>query len=365
MLLDYHLLSHIRVNHLFFSNGLAAVTELVTSRDTLKKARSLGLIIKQSPGDLKILGSVNTEDKIKTIDPALQSNFTLTFYLRITDKHWTNYTNLEKKQNQTLFFSNLNNKKVDDIYALHSTEFASDNDLIDTLHLSPVSINDFELKSPQLVKIGGAFEDCNYAIIPGNETTFLDPKNLDEGLYELKDGDTLVKRYFVQKEPGIFYGICHLVFGDTQGIDQPFADPNGAVTPYTALINFSALSTYWRYFIPAEQLKQFNGIQIKSVKESNGNGNGTAEDTAESIENGFTDPKTVKAPNGQEMLCFTSKEEIELREKPTGKLQLRKNVGVENRSEGIIINHLPLPKKESLYRLNENGDRFSDIYIYI
>ena len=43
--------------------------------------------------------------------------------------------------------------------------------------------------------------------------------------------------------------------------------------------------------------------------------------------------------------------------------QLKKNVGIENRTEGIIINKLPTAAKEMLYRVDEKGNRYSDIYI--
>ena len=112
-------------------------------------------------------------------------------------------------------------------------------------------------------------------------------------------------------------------------------------------LSFPARETYWRYFFLKEGLSLFEGVKI-------------------SDENGvevFTTGNEVTVDSGEKMICYTSIAPINLKQKMDGYFQLKKNVGIDNRTEGIIISKLPTPEQETLFRVNEKGIRFSDIYI--
>ena len=344
MILNYDILSQIEIQHDYFKGHALSSAEWIPSEFTKATARNLGLAYKSSQGKLKILASTQDDGDKIVLSDKLRDPFFLTFYLKFNEPYWSNLTTISTHKNKCFLFTNLNKKGNDEVESLHTGDFVTESDLIEIVRgthypLSKFKIDGIQIKSP--------YSNGNLSssfITQINELPYLKTKPLDEGFYEIADPSGKKHEVFIVKDKVNFDGICHLAFSQEFG---GIINKDGGWNKCNFLLKFSALSTYWRYYLPMTKIDHFEGVKILNETEK------------EQFNNG----EEVEMINGDKMICFTSTSPIQLQENTGPIFQLKKNVGVENKSEGVIINRLPKPEKATLFRQDRKGNRYSDIYI--
>lgn len=348
MIVSYDILTQLRIKHLFFGTHSLANVEWVPSGESLLLAKNRGLLFKTNNGILSILASTEVNDSIKKLDYRLQECFSLTFYIKNNEQYWSNFTPIDVPKGETLFFSNRVINKKGNNYYLQKQEEVSEMDTIQYVSdVTKLSLLGIDNDSAKLSKVERTKELLTYGLKTNNNLLYLDDKLLDEGQYEIEDKEGFLISFFLLKDRIPFDGICHLVFSPDLEGEYNIINPDWTWNSMTLELNYPSRETYWRYFIPKENISLFEGVSILSEE-----GNFV-----------FDSGSEVEVNGNKLMICFTSKEPIKLKQKMDVYFQLKKNVGIENRTEGIIINKLPTPGKETLYRVDKIGNRYSDIYI--
>ncbi len=338
-MLSYDILNTISIGHEYFAGGTCRSVTWLPSKETEQFCKSRGVILKQNNGQLTVaVGVVKDDDGKVTLGYSLQEPFELTFFAKFNEQNWSNITPVSPSRMKRLVFTN------EEGGVLHSEEVVSDQHLTEVMFQQSL-LEGYNNEKVNLQKLGSE-EDCSNALEQRGEDLYLLTRKLEEGVYTISDG-TKEERVFVTSEFPEFDAVFHLVY------DPAFGKNNVLNEDWTwnrkdFKVQFEAKSTYWRYWIPQSGLDGVEGVRIVNGDDS-----------------GFNEGESVMAPNGQEMKLFSSNELLKLLEQPAAYFQLKKNVGVENRSEGVIISRLPIPGKDTIARINDEGKEFSDIYVYV
>ncbi|WP_422003589.1 hypothetical protein [Roseivirga pacifica] len=341
MLLQYNILSQVAFRHDYFHNQRLNSLEWIPSKATERLAKNCGLIFKPAKDSLKILASTDADNNNQLSD-WLREDFSLTFFISFNEPFWSNISEVSKPNNKCFYFTNIDKDATSSEVLLHQNELVTSEDLVEPVNQLIYALGTAESGEFKIVQgINGV--DCSFAIKQIDNQYILDTKPLDEGIYNLTQGETLIKKLFISKQAGQFDAICHLAFskdfGDTINADWTWGFKSFKV-------RFGTKATYWRYFLPYEKMEDLEGIQIiNGIKDQVFN-------TGEKV-----------AIQERDMIQFTSLSPIKLEEKRERGFQLRKNMGVRNKSEGVVISRLPEPEKTSLYRVDEQGNKYTEIYI--
>lgn len=344
MIISFDILTQFSIRHDYYDGGLVPSLQIVPSAETQGIISNYRMIAKVNKGVYEVGIEVESVDGKKRLVDRLQSPFELIFLIQTNDSLWSNFTEQIPRRNHVYFFSNFATSKGDSVTYLHEESRVGENNQI-----AVQSERFMELSSEgdaTLTRHGAEDLDCSYAVIVQNEQRLLDTKTLDEGRYTLTVGDS-TQTFFHLKNASTMDGIIHIVVDPANETTDPIVDSQWSLTHSKYSIHFKNRSTYWRYNFPKNQIEHMEGLQVTNGSETEI----------------FSAPEEITAPNGQSMYCFTSLEPLELKNKPNHLLQLKKNVDVENRSEGVVIDRLPGPNKENLYRVGEHGDLISDVFI--
>ncbi|GEM_PF-4392007 len=337
MLLNYNILTTIDIKHDYVDGEALKSIGWLPSEETARVAKNLGLSFKSTNGRLTILASSYKENGKVYLGEKLRDPFFLTFYIQFNDALWSNYTPLSASKTHKFFFSN----RLADDNPLVSDEMVGMNNLVQTSHVGQILLSNQDFKELILTKLGES-ENHNYAIKQELENSIINGRILDEGYYELSSKDDR-STFFLKKDKTPCDGILHLLVNPESEL---LVQTDCSFTPSAYSIHFPVKETKWRYIFTKEKLEELQGIRIlNGVKEAV-----------------FNEGEDVNI-NGLDMLRFTSNSPIALKEKTGQHFQLRKNVGIEDKSEGVIISRLPSPDKTTLYRVENNGEQYSDIYI--
>jgi hypothetical protein len=348
MILSYDILTQLSIKHQFFGPNLLKNVEWVPSSQSLLIAKKLGLLFKSNNGVLSVFASAEINDSKKVLDFRLQDDFSLTFYIKNNEQYWSNLTPVNIPKEETLFFSNeIINKEGSNFYLQNKAEVSVVDSIKYISDINKLSLKHLDPNSAKLSRIESKKELLEYGLKSKHDELYLDERLLDEGLYEIEDKEGNLISFFLLKDKSPLDGICHLVFSPEWGGEYNIINSDWTWNSMALELNFPTRETYWRYFFPKENLTHFEGVTILS---EDGN-------------LAFNSGNEVEIHGDKMMVCYTSIEPIKLKQKMDVYFQLKKNVGIENRTEGIIINKLPTPAKETLYRVDEKGNRYSDIYI--
>ena len=348
MILSYDILTQLSIKHQFFGSNLLNNVEWVPSSQSLSLAKNLGLFFKSNNGVLSILVNTELNDSKKVLDFRLQDDFSLTFYIKNNEQYWSNLTPVDIAKDETLFFSNeIINKENSNFYLQNKAEVSVADSIKYISDVNKLSLKNLDPNSAKLSQIKSSKELLEYGLKSNNDELRLNDKLLDEGLYEIEDKEGNILSFFLLKDKSPLDGVCHLIFSPEWGGEYNIINSDWTWNSMTLELNFPTRETYWRYFFPKENLTLFEGVTILS----------------EDGKPAFNQGDEVNVYGSKAMICYTSIEPIKLKQKMDVYFQLKKNVGIENRTEGIIINKLPTAAKEMLYRVDEKGNRYSDIYI--
>ncbi len=343
MIIHYGILFRLSVLHDFYQGSQDLSVSVRPSYDTQKLMNNFRMLSKMNHGKMEVGAEAEIVGEDSVLSDRIQEPMELLFTVELNDPFWANYTDYIPESN-VYFFSNSDTSVDEDVIALHASDRVSEENQIELIGTTTLEFpGDSEVK---LTRLGLAEEDRTQAILTVQDKQILQTKHITEGKYLLTvDGE---ERRFVHLNNN----------ANVHGVVQILIDPENE--QYTSIltsdwkmrspdfkIHFRNRSTVWRYLISNDELEHLEGLQI-----TNGGGKSP-----------FGLPEQTKGPDGGDRLLFTSKEPLELTAKPTQFLQLKKNMNIENRSEGVVIDRLPVPNKENLYRVGEDGTILTDLFI--
>ncbi len=334
------------IKHDYFTANMMNHVTWIPSKATQKIAQQLGLVFKSNHGKLVIYASSENENDKIVLNEKLRSDFCLTFYIQLNEPFWTNLTPISIKKGQVLYFSNKQVVKEKDKFLLHKSPYASIENTIEVTNGLKTLSEDLDDSKLKVNKVDSKNELVSYAIKTKNGQTYIDSRLLEEGQYQITDPNKET-HFFLSKTPDSFDAICHLTYSNDWSNGQTIFNKDWTWEPVHFQLNFPTRETFWRYFIPKKSMTNYQGVMV--VNEKN--------------KVVFTPQEEVISTSGEPLICFTSQTPITIKQKLENTFQLKKNVGIENRSEGIIIGQLPGPEKETLFRMDKDGNRYSDIYI--
>jgi len=336
---EYNILAQITCTHESYGDRLWTDVELVPTRRTSKLASNLGLLFRMSGGKIQVLANSVRENDQLLLEEKLRDKLNLSFYIRIKDSYWSNFTNFTLDKSEIFYVSNREKFEEQDSSLVHGD--LGDDALLQYMQGAQISLDGYDIES--LALHGGEEYNVSSLVSSVNGSNYLNTRNLEEGKYELTDGgDNSITFYLTEEDAG-HDGVFELSLDPGQHVINE--DWTWNYSQYQ--ISFQGNKTIWKYFFPKKKMEQFAGVRIFGEGEKDLFGEGE---------------ETV-IYTGDEMICFSSQKELLLEATPNNFYQLRKNVNVDNRSEGIIINQLPTPDLKKLVRVGKDGAMYSELYI--
>ncbi len=350
MNIRYDILFRLSVLHDFYEGDIDPNVKIVPTLATKQLLKNYGMLHKADRGRLNIVAEVTSTDNGLVLKEQLQSPLELVFTLQFQDSFWGNYTSLYPDSDKTFFFTNSNYSQEDNHTSLHPQSRVTESDQIKVLSFKTLTFP--QESEVTLVRKGLKEEDRSAVIKTVQNQKVISTAALDDGLYEITENGSTTRVFII--DPNNFnsnieniQGVFHVLIDPNSSEFAPVVDTNWALQSPEFSVHFKNRSSLWRYYFTKSNLEHLEGLQITNGSEETSFG--AAEDTV--------------GPNGQPMILISSNEPLEITDKPTQHLQLKKNMNIENRSEGVVIDRLPVPNRNNLYRVGEDGSIFTDLFI--
>lgn len=344
MTIHYGILFKLNLVHDFYQGGPDLSVVIQPSYDTERLMSNLRMIHRMNRGKLEIGAEAEIHDDKSILSDRIQEPMEFWFALQIKDSYWGNYTDFLPENRQVYFFSNTKTIATEEATLLHASERVSEENQIQLIGTTTLEMpGDANVN---LTRFGLSEEDCTGVIATLQDKQILQTKHLSEGLYVL-DVDGTTREFVHLKNNAHVSGVIQIIVDPNASNTAPIVESDWSLISPEFKMHFKNRSTVWRYLISNKELEHMEGLSI-----TNGGD-----------ESPFGAPEPTKGPDGGDRLLFTSKVPLEITSKPTQFLQLKKNMNIENRSEGVVIDRLPVPNKENLYRVGEDGTILTDLFI--
>ncbi|MEM7106108.1 MAG: hypothetical protein AAF502_23450 [Bacteroidota bacterium] len=344
---NYKGLLVLRMRHSYYRDANPSDLSIVPTTETLETLRDHDLLYKAFNDGFAILYS--TEKTGQLID-LMEEDFRLTFFINNTDPYLINYTELPfTGPDQFYSFNNLGDlPEKEGSLQLHRGDSPGEDTIRTvkpaafTYQVNPkaqhTTIEVTDVLNNRLIKED--IKDMPYFPI---DLTY-EP----QGEYTLKVNG---------KEDQTFYALHEKMKGPPFGMIDLFLKDalklaSGGKKEFERLeylINFEARTTTWNYlFINEDETRNFNfsDYQITNSKKKIS----------------FTDPETITLPTGLEATIMASESPIALKEYPEENFQLK----VKKNGKGITFQvDLPNPTVDALKINTDNGEMYSEIFVYL
>jgi len=347
--IKYKPLFTVQFTHTFYTSGLCPDLEIVPTAECAGLIRALGLHYLPSTSGAQLYAKVRTVAGIDIMQNALPEGTRLSFLLRLKDRRFENFSNLNllKPAGNHYYFNNLVSNLAADATPLLVSDTGS----------KTVGDND------QLPFVSGsfAFSDSSTATTQIGKLEFLDRDEVEE--IEVKNSNNVFNHNFnLQKhgtgrtrfsidgtEKALFYairpeeqaglfGLIEIFYRATLPAGYQFQNADHSIATKTYRIAFTARQTKWRYIIT----RKFNpAISAVTVGKTNGS-------TINFSLLGGTPAGTFIA---------TSDNPLPFAETPVTGIRLSDN------SNKVIVANLPNPALNLIK--TEGAETFSDILITI
>ena len=246
----YRPLLKIQCLHEYFSQKEIPGLEIIPAGITSFTMKRLGLFFRQESGQSFSIGygmDPNGNSKLKYEDDPIK----LSFWVKITDMHFLNYTDLPYELGNTIYyFNNLDTNKADpDDLSLASNEYTGAEDCLPIMPNLFVFKFDEPLESPEIQVVDqfdevvfeeemeGEFPHCNIDLtdaLPGKYTLLID--GLEEKVFYLHPPS--LKKMF---------GVIDIFINKHDDSPYQLLDQDGTVHKKEYKINFDSRSTRWKY----------------------------------------------------------------------------------------------------------------------
>jgi hypothetical protein len=344
MMIQFGILFRLGILHDFCDGGIDPRVHIEPTSATQKQLKNCGMLAKMNKGKLEIGAEVSASDEgpilLDRIQETMELNFTITF----TDSYWQNYTEIRPQTNKRYFFTNQSTKETEDHILLHAADRVSQEDQIEII--GNIQLEFSVEKEISLLRKGPSEEDLSGAITTVQNKKVINSGKLDEGLYELTVDGTM-RTIFILNQASNCQGVMHTILDPENTELASIVDEKWVLQSPSFSAHFKNSSSIWRYHFTKSNIEHLVGLQVTNGGQ----------------ENLFGDPNETIGPDGNTWILITSNEPIPITEKPTQYLQLKKNMNIENKSEGVVIDRLPVPNKENLYRVGADGSILTDLFI--
>lgn len=341
MTLQFGILFRLSVTHDFYDGGLDPAVLISPTSATQHVLRNYGMLAKMNRGKLEVGAEVESTDDGLALAARIREPMELMFTMQIKDPHWGNYTELLPNQGKVYYFSNRNTTTTENGVLLHPTPQASEGDQMVVTTSLRFSTED----TVTLLRKGIEDENRSTAIQTREQHKIVESRHLEEGLFESSvNGET---QHTILSQTAPNQGIIQVLIDPNADAFAKVFDSNWILQSPDFKVHFSNRKSIWRYHFTQKNLEHLEGIQI-----TNG---GT--------DSPFASPEETTGPDGNTWMLIASNEPLAITSKPTQFLQLKKNMNIENRSEGVVVDRLPVPNKENLYRVGEDGTILTDLFI--
>lgn len=343
-MIQFGILFRLSILHDFCDGGRDPHVRIEPTLATQQRLKNYGMLAKMNQGALEIGAEVHASDEGSILLDRIQEPMELNFTLKFTDTYRPNYTEILPQTNTGYFFSNRSSTKSEDHTLLHAQDRVSQEDQIEIIGNGQL---EFSADSDIRLRYRGVIEeDQSDAITTIQNKKVINSSKLEEGLYELTVDGT-AKDLFILGQAANPKGILQIIIDPENTEVASVVGENWTLKSPSFVAHFKNRSTVWRYHFTKDNIEHLVGLQITNGAE----------------EKPFGEPSETKGPDGKTWILIASNEALAITEKPNQYLQLKKNMNTENKSEGVVIDRLPVPNKENLYRVGEDGSIFTDLFI--
>jgi hypothetical protein len=309
----YRVLFTISILHNFFAENKSNTLRIVPTDFTLEKARRLGLILKPTENEIRLLYD---EEKLDSFYNALNSQDTMEFlfYIYSDSPYFINYTALPiENKGQILYFTNTQRTHSDEqkIFLHTEQEVASG-------YYLPVSAD----------------------------------KKLPEGLVQVQqEGSTAQEQINIPGAPVLLpVGFVRIAFDGDLKEELLRAIALQQYPEYHYQIQFGTRYTRWQYIVVPRYHKAVESLSIAS----------------EDQDVHFSGPQEVQTSDGRRAYLFHTDALLPLREKSSLKFQLVS--GHDSYGNTLtVIDHLPVASVDRIRPESRAHDSkvFSEIIVYV
>lgn len=289
---------------------------------TEKKLRNHRIACRYQTGGFTLTNETNLARELLT-EP-----LSLWFTLSITDPHWSNYTQLIRAGQDTIYYAD--NLQPDAV--LISSGYLSGSDQVkvvqDGLELPDQGLAEVELQNTST----GETHPVRLRLIR-EATAWLDLKSLEEGVYVSKEFPEL-KFLKTDHKNSRAFAVCQVI------IKPDILDSE----PLKLTLRLSATDVLLRYYLPKEALKNTGDLVIVNDRE-------------EPVFGPVQEHLVANRP----MLHFTSLTAYKYLHKMKESFHLKKKNGSEN---GItLFKNLPFPSREHSLKTDDRGQKMIELFL--
>jgi hypothetical protein len=324
----YKALFKLSVLHNYYAEQPSNDFRMVPSPESLKLAKRLGLILKESNGEYVMmyephkldgfLGEVENKYPIK-----------FTYLLYTSNPYFLNFTDLPIEGGSEIFYfsNNLVNRTDNDIF-LHQSKFAGTKD-------RAVLRTSVEISADSKEKLAEVKDEMGVLVytrkLAAGEKMLLDNKQLPIGKYQLYEDGNLKSTFVLFTDVPVRRPIAVVDISLSGIIKDEFilGVKENDVPRYNYFVSFSSRNTFWKYFL----IGKYNSTLKNTMIDSG--------DTKLK----FKGPAEVKMQNGTDAILFESDIPLPLKQIQDLRFQL-KNVRLGISRGKTIMDRLPLASPE-------------------
>lgn len=343
MTIQFGILFRLSIRHDFYDGDIDSAVQIVPTPETKRLLNNCRMLSKMNKGKLEIGAETMATDDGAVLIDRIQEPMELAFSIHLKDSFWMNYTDQLSEAGKGYFFSNAAFSEDEEHVLMHATPKVSE---LDQLQIIGNTTLEYAVESEiSLTRKGLTEEDRSAVIKIVQNKKVIETRKLEEGLYEITEDGTATSVFITQADA--CNGIFHVLIDPNASDFAPVVDANWALQSPDFSAYFKNKSSVWRYHFTQSKLEHLEGIQITNGSE----------------ESPFGESSEVIGPDGNTWILISSNNPLAINYKPTQYLQLKKNMNIENKSEGVVIDRLPVPNKENLYRVGEDGNILTDLFI--
>ena len=361
MVYEFRPLFQVLLSHGYYESGFVEDMLIEPSSSAVRKMGGQNFFFRNKPGGFLVLARIHKGLDGSSAAVSVSGEISLAFYLRVQSDVFYKVTQIPTQKGMVLYANNLKESggglTTGDWQVLPCKSSSWSYDLTTSVReagfgfgslLRPLEAGGGILVSSYCLKRPNgevALESLEAAVLRQID---LDLSGLSEGCYllevNLENNQTLPVYRFVYSEA--------MDWTPTLGMYEWFAQSKpGTSNDLISMeqsheLSFEDVQSYWRYHIvPAENRKP-GSLNLVC-------------DRVNGVDATFGAGLPAETPAGNNTICFTSNQQIPLRQSPTGEVSLQ---------QGSSADPIPLPYAAPGYVMEKKSDKlkvFSEIYVYL
>ncbi|MCU0435219.1 MAG: hypothetical protein MUC87_17315 [Bacteroidia bacterium] len=327
----------ISFTHEYFSLGGSFVLPVPTAQ-TQQQLKRLGWVVRTAGNELVVAAETDATGRLRAT-PAPETM--LRFWLKITDQHFVNYTDLpEGSQKKLMYFGN-QNANASDPSKLHTGNAVSDTDFI----LPHTSVFDTPDEGTLVLRNTAGQTIAQATATPPRTTLAL--HHTDEGRHQPALNDNNLQPVCLGIPEMGLHAKGMIEISLAANAAQPCITPDDKPASAQYRIHFAARSVRWKYLLTGNGIDTYTQLAITDLRRTQY----------------FTGPENATLINGSKALVFTSPDNIRFSDKPNGAFQLRRNCIPGGNAGSVVFDRLPRPAPDMLH--GNSNQYYSEIIVHL